>query len=99
MISQAKTPDDIVNGVQNLYQELGEAQFAALTQAFQQSKTSAVQKNQQGGRLEYLIRKMAELDKRPTRRYTTEGGMGYVTHATSDGADYTLNTDKQDSLM
>lgn len=58
MISQAKTPDDIVNGVQNLYQELGEEQFTALTQAFRQSKTKSIPSNRTGGKISYLVNKL-----------------------------------------
>lgn len=58
MISQAQTPDDIVNGMNSLYQELGEEQFTALTQAFQKSKSQAVQMNKKGGKISYLVNKL-----------------------------------------
>jgi hypothetical protein len=57
MISQAQTPDDIVNGMNSLYQELGEEQFAALAQAFQKSKLQAVPMNKKGGKISYLVNK------------------------------------------
>ena len=57
-ISQAKTQEDIINGVNSLYQELGEEQFTALTQAFQQSKSQAVPKNKKGGKISYLVNKL-----------------------------------------
>lgn len=59
MISQAQTPDDIVNGMNSLYQELGEEQFTALTQAFQKSKTQAVPMNKKGAKIDYLVNKFA----------------------------------------
>ena len=58
MISQAKTPDDIVNGMNSLYQELGEEQFTALTQAFQQSKAKSIPSNRMGGKISYLVNKL-----------------------------------------
>lgn len=57
MISQAQTPDDIVNGMNSLYQELGEEQFTALTQAFQKSKSQAVPMNKKGAKINYLVDK------------------------------------------
>lgn len=60
MISHAKTPDDIVNGMNSLYQELGEEQFIALTQAFQKSKSENITMNKQGGKINYLVNKFQE---------------------------------------
>lgn len=57
MISQAQTPDDIVNGMNSLYQELGEEQFIALTQAFQQSKSQNIKMAKKGTKIDYLINK------------------------------------------
>ena len=57
-ISQAKTQEDIINGVNSLYQELGEEQFTALTQAFQKSKSQAVPMNKRGGKISYLVNKL-----------------------------------------
>ena len=57
-ISQAKTQEDIINGVNSLYQELGEEQFTALTQAFQKSKSHAVPMNKKGGKISYLVNKL-----------------------------------------
>ena len=59
MISQVQTPDDIVNGMNSLYQELGEEQFTALTQAFQKSKSQAVPMNKKGAKIDYLVNKFA----------------------------------------
>lgn len=59
MISQAQTPDDIVNGMNSLYQELGEEQFTALTQAFQQSKQQSIKMAKQGAKIDYLVNKFA----------------------------------------
>lgn len=63
MISQAQTPDDIVNGMNSLYQELGEEQFAALTQAFQKSKLQAVPMNKKGAKINYLVNKFQHSGK------------------------------------
>ncbi len=60
MISQAQTPDDIVNGMNSLYQELGEEQFTALTQAFQKSKTQSIPMNKKGAKINYLVNKFAD---------------------------------------
>lgn len=57
MIKQAQTPNDIINGMNSLYQELGEEQFTALAQAFQQSKAQNIQKAKAGSKLEYLVNK------------------------------------------
>ena len=46
-----------------------------------------------------LVERMAELSNKPTRVSVEEGGMGYVTRATSDNEDYTLNTNGRDSMM
>lgn len=59
MISQAQTPDDIVNGMNSLYQELGEEQFTALTQAFQQSKSQNIKMAKKGTKIDYLVNKFA----------------------------------------
>lgn len=63
MISQAQTPDDIVNGMNSLYQELGEEQFTALTQAFQKSKSQAVPMNKKGAKINYLVNKFQHSGK------------------------------------
>lgn len=60
MISQAQTPDDIVNGMNSLYQELGEEQFAALTQVFQKSKSQYIPMNKKGAKINYLVNKFAD---------------------------------------
>ena len=57
-ISQAKTQEDIINGINSLYQELGEKQFTALTQVFQKSKSQAVPMNKKGGKISYLVNKL-----------------------------------------
>lgn len=121
-ISQAKTPQDIMNGVDSLYQELGEEQFTALTQAFQKSKSQNIKMAKKGDKIEYLVNKfsngktipqqrgvdsrnielverMYETSNKPTRVSIERGGMGYVTRATSDNDNYTLNTDGRDSMM
>ena len=59
MISQAQTPDDIVKGMNNLYQELGEEQFTALTQTFKKNKSQAIPMNKKGAKIDYLINKFA----------------------------------------
>jgi hypothetical protein len=59
MISQAQSPEDIVKGIEGLYKELGEEQFATLTQAFQQSKQQAVKMAKQGVKIDYLVNKFA----------------------------------------
>lgn len=69
MISQAQTPDDIVNGMNSLYQELGEEQFTALTQAFQQSKSQNIKMAKKGTKIDYLVDKLAngDLVEKPKR--------------------------------
>lgn len=59
-ISQAKTQEDIINGVNSLYQELGEEQFTALTQAFQQSKSQNIKMAKKGTKINYLVSKFKE---------------------------------------
>lgn len=121
-ISQAKTQEDIINGVNSLYQELGEEQFIALTQAFQQSKSQNIKMAKKGTKIDYLVDKlqggkpipaqdkidqrnidlverMTETSDKPTRVSVERGGMGYVTRATSDNENYTLNTNGRDSMM
>lgn len=121
-ISQAKTPQDLINGVNSLYQELGEKKFAALTQAFQQSKSQNIKMAKKGTKIDYLVDKfqggkpipaqdkidqrnidlverMTETSDKPTRVSVERGGMGYVTRATSDHENYTLNTNGRDSMM
>ena len=56
-IIQAKTPQDLMNGVNSLYQELGEKQFTALTQAFQQSKSQNTKMAKKGAKIDYLVNK------------------------------------------
>jgi hypothetical protein len=60
MISQAQSPEDIVKGIEGLYKELGEEQFTALTQAFQQSKQQAIKMAKQGAKLDSLVKKFQE---------------------------------------
>ena len=60
MISQAQTPDDIVNGMNSLYEEIGEEQFTALTQAFQQSKQQHTKMAKKGAKIDHLVNKMAK---------------------------------------
>lgn len=57
MIKQAQTPNDIINGMNSLYQELGEEQFADLAQAFQQSKTQNIKKAKKGTKIDCLVSK------------------------------------------
>lgn len=56
-IIQAKTPQDLMNGVNSLYKELGEEQFIALTQAFQQSKSQNIKMAKKGAKIDYLVNK------------------------------------------
>lgn len=63
MISQAQTPDDIMNGMNSLYQELGEERFTALTQAFQKSKSQNIKMAKKGTKINYLVNKFNEGDK------------------------------------
>lgn len=65
-ISQAKTPQDLMNGVNSLYKELGEEQFTALTQAFQQSKQQAVKMAKNGSKIDYLVDKLEDGKRIPT---------------------------------
>lgn len=58
MIKQAQTPNDIINGMNSLYQELGEEQFAALAQAFQQSKSQNIKKAKKGTKIDCLVNKL-----------------------------------------
>ena len=67
MISQAQTPDDIVNGMNSLYQELGEEQFTALTQAFQQSKSQNIKMAKKGTKIDYLVDKLATGNQIPDK--------------------------------
>ena len=57
MIKQAQTPNDIMNGMNSLYQELGEEQFTALAQAFQQSKSQNIKMAKKGAKIDYLVDK------------------------------------------
>lgn len=121
-ISQAKTSQDLMNGVNSLYQELGKEQFATLIQVFQQSKSQNIKMAKKGTKIDYLVDKfqggksipvqhktdqrnidlierMAETSNKPTRISVERGGMGYVTRATSDNENYTLNTNGGDSIM
>jgi hypothetical protein len=59
-ISQAKTQEDIINGVNSLYQELGEEQFTALTQAFEQSKAQNIKMAKKGTKIDYLVNKFQD---------------------------------------
>lgn len=67
-ISQAKTPQDIMNGVDSLYQELGEEQFTALTQAFQKSKSQNIKMAKKGDKIEYLVNKFSNGKTIPQQR-------------------------------
>lgn len=121
-ISQAKTQEDIINGINGLYREVGEEQFTALTQAFQKSKSQNIPMNKKGAKIEYLVNKFGngktipqqrdvdsrnielveriyETSNKPSRISIERGGMGYVTRASSDNDNYTLNTDGRDSMM
>ena len=62
-ISQAKTQEDIINGVNSLYQELGEEQFTALTQAFEQSKAQNIKMAKNGTKINYLVDKLQKGNK------------------------------------
>lgn len=62
-ISQAKTQEDIINGVNSLYQELGEEQFTTLTQTFQKSKSQAIPMNKKGAKINYLVDKFSSGNK------------------------------------
>lgn len=57
-LSQAQTPDDIVNGMNSLYEEIGEEKFKALTHDFQQSKNT-IKKASAGTKIDYLVNKFA----------------------------------------
>lgn len=46
-----------------------------------------------------LVERMTETSDKPTRVSVERGGMGYVTRATSDNENYTLNTNGRDSMM
>ena len=46
-----------------------------------------------------LVERMSETSNKPSRVSVERGGLGYVTRATSDNDDYTLNTDGRDSMM
>lgn len=59
-ISQAKTQEDIINGVNSLYQELGEDQFKALAQAFQKSKSQNIKMAKKGAKINYLVSKFKD---------------------------------------
>lgn len=47
-----------MNGVNSLYQELGEKKFTALTQAFQQSKSQNIKMAKKGAKIDYLVGKL-----------------------------------------
>ena len=55
-----------MNGVNSLYKELGEEQFTALTQAFQQSKQQAVKMAKNGSKIDYLVDKLEDGKRIPT---------------------------------
>lgn len=57
-LSQAQTPDDIVNGMNSLYEEIGEEKFKALTHDFQTSKN--IKKASVKTKIDYLVDKMAK---------------------------------------
>lgn len=57
MISNAKTSDELVQGINGLYQELGEEQFTALTKEFQKSKQQNIKMAKQGSKIDYLVKK------------------------------------------
>lgn len=67
-ISQAKTQEDIINGINSLYREVGEAQFAALTKAFQKSKSQNIPMNKKGAKIEYLVNKFSNGKTIPQQR-------------------------------
>jgi hypothetical protein len=57
-----------VNGVDSLYQELGEEQFTALTQAFQKSKSQNIKMAKKGDKIEYLVNKFSNGKTIPQQR-------------------------------
>jgi hypothetical protein len=63
MIKQAQTPNDIMNGMNSLYQELGKEQFTALTQAFEQSKAQNIKMAKNGTKINYLVDKLQKGNK------------------------------------
>ena len=63
MISQAQTTDDIIKGMNSLYQELGEERFTVLTQVFQKSKTQSIPMNKKGAKIDYLVDKFRSGNK------------------------------------
>ena len=94
-ISQAKTQEDIINGVNSLYQELGEDQFMELAQAFEQSK---VKKHQLGGKLDYLIAQL----RRPIKNehYNITDYKGQIIKTRDGGGNsYTLSVNGPDSTI
>lgn len=67
-ISQAKTQQDIINGINSLYKEVGEEQFTALTKAFQKSKSQSIPMNKKGAKIEYLVNKFSNGKTIPQQR-------------------------------
>lgn len=78
MISQAQTPDDIVNGMNSLYQELGEEQFTALTQAFQKSKSQNIKMAKKGTKINYLVDKFADGGNNEVPKVETHAKWSYT---------------------
>lgn len=98
--SSAKSSDEVVAMLNDIQKsENGEMKLKELFSAFQKSKQNMTKMYDKGGRLEYLLRKISELDRQSTNRNVSRGGMGYVTTATSGDTDYNLNTNGRDSLM
>lgn len=67
-ISQAKTQQDIINGINSLYKEVGEEQFTALTKAFQKSKSQNIPMNKKGAKIDYLVNKFGNGKSIPQQR-------------------------------
>lgn len=87
MISQAQTPQDLMKGVDSLYQELGEDQFKALAQAFQKSKSQNIKMAKKGAKIDYLVNKFANggpYSWVPKGDLSVETPEGIVTYKTTD---------------
>lgn len=67
-ISQAKTQQDIINGINSLYREVGEEQFTALTKAFQKSNSQNIKMAKKGTKIDYLVNKFGNGKSIPQQR-------------------------------
>lgn len=57
-IATAQNIDELKKGLHSLLQDLGEDQFMALTQAFQQSKSQNIKMAKKGTKIDYLVDKL-----------------------------------------